>query len=305
MRKQFICDARFALTIETRGPVLIKAGESGVTGPDMAFVRTYGYGLDKAYPYLPGSSLKGVFRSYVEQIARTLKPNTVPVCLPYNFERGQEQSCGKRFNKQTPRPEVYRKECLACRMFGSLEFKGRVLIDDAYSPAPRDIVEEVRDGVAIDRKTGGAANKVKYDLEVVTRGLFKTSVTIENFETWQLGAMWLVLSDLKDERIRIGMGTSRGLGHVKGTVESLALRYHSKHNGRLAGIERLGGVDVGRDYGLFSSGKELPNLGQHVAEGLWNVHRIEGEAIGPVMSSARDEFVAFIEKYRWNGGGSS
>jgi CRISPR-associated RAMP protein (TIGR02581 family) len=303
MLKRLLCDARFSLDIEVKGPLLIKAGDGGLVGPDMSFVRTHAYGKETMHPYLPGPSLKGVFRSHLERIARTLRGDITPVCLPYLFEPGSpECSCGKRFDKKTARPEVYRKQCLACRMLGSLEFKGRVAIDDAYSPDPAGIRLEVRDGVAIDRKTGGAAPRAKYDLEVVTAGVFRTSILMTNFEAWQLGALGLVLTDLVDERLRFGTGTSRGLGHVKGTVTAAELRYPATHDGRFVGIERLADEATRRDYGLFAAPGEAPTLPAAEQVGIWNVHRLEADAIKPVMDAGRDQFVAFMKTYQWNGG---
>ncbi len=302
MLKRHLCDARFELEIEVKGPVLIKSGEAGfATGPDMSFVRSNAYGGETPLPYLPGTSLKGVIRSQVERIARTLSaPETTAVCLPYSFDNGPEQSCGKRFDKKTPKPQVYRGECLACRMFGSLEFKGRVNIDDAYAVDPGKLRLEVRDGVAIDRKTGGAA--AKYDLEVLTAGTFKTTILANNFELWQLGALGLVLADLWDERIRFGLGTSRGLGHVRGEIKKAEIRYSAKHDETLVGIERLVSAAEKDQYGLFSSGNPGMKLPQGIAQGIWKLHHIERTDLDSVFDAGRNEFVSFMDSYRWNGG---
>ena len=305
MRKRMLCDARFDLSIEAKGPLLIKSGDAGLLGPDMSFVRTLGYDGETPRPYIPGTSLKGVFRSQVERIARTLRADATPVCLPYALkerEAGPELSCGKRFHKKTPRDEVYRKECLACRMFGSLEFKGRVYIDDAYSPEPHKLKIEVRDGVAIDRKTGGAAGPAKYDLEVLTHGTFTTTVSLENFESWQVGAIGLVLRDLVDERIRLGMGTSRGLGHVKGSITGAQFRYPATHDARFVGIADLVSKEERDRYGLFSSGVQAPKLPDPELVGIWHRHRLGVDELDRVLDAGRDEFVSFMKQYKWDGG---
>lgn len=302
MLKRSFCDVRMDLSIDVKGPVLIKAGDSGVTGPDMSFVRTHGYGLGKPYPYLPGTSLKGVIRSYCERIARTLVADRPSVCLPYQQQPHDEQSCGKRLEKTKEKTEVYRQQCMVCKLFGSLQFKGRIGIRDAYSPNPKAIVEEVRDGVAIDRKTGGAASGAKYDLEVVTAGQFRTQISIDNFEIWQLGLLGLVLNDLCDERIRLGMGTSRGLGHVSATLEQATIRLPMTHGSTLAGIERLVSPDIAEAYGLFKGRQSMPDLGNPQTEGLWNTFTIAGDALNPIWDATRDEFLEFTEGYQWIGG---
>jgi hypothetical protein len=183
-------------------------------------------------------------------------------------------------------------------MFGSMQFQGRVMIDDAYADDPTTIVEERRDGVAIDRKTGGAAARAKYDLQVVTRGVFRTTIAVENFEAWQFGALALVLGDLVDERIRIGSGSSRGLGHVRGIIEGIELRYPHRHDGAFCGIERLVASDgERRSYGLFTR----PNaprveLGPPRSAGLWRAYRPEGAVRTAIFDRTRDDFVAYIEQ---------
>ena len=142
MRKRLLCEANFDLEIEVRGPLLIKSGVATLEGASMSPVLSYKYG-DPPRPYIPGTSLKGVLRSHVERIARSLQAEPIPVCLPYEKE-GPEQSCGLRFNDKVPKPEVYRRSCLACKLFGSLQFRGRTLFNDAYAPDPKTIRTEVR-----------------------------------------------------------------------------------------------------------------------------------------------------------------
>ena len=70
-----------------------------------------------------------------------------------------------------------------------------------------------------DRLTGGASHGAKFELEVVSTGVsFETTIHLRNFEIWQLGLLFIVLQDLRDELIHIGSGRSRGLGKVTATV---------------------------------------------------------------------------------------
>ena len=78
---------------------------------------------------------------------------------------------------------------------------------------------EHRDGIAIDRLTGGTGGGAKFDLEVVTEGTtFSTDIHLRNFEIWQLGMLFVIIQDMGDELIRIGSGRSRGLGKVKASI---------------------------------------------------------------------------------------
>jgi CRISPR/Cas system CSM-associated protein Csm3 (group 7 of RAMP superfamily) len=298
MLKQLVNECIITLRIVPEGPLLVKSGAATVSGPDMAFVRTWRDGEWQVY--LPGSSLKGVLRSHAERIARTL--HMPSACDPFTdrdkarqeLERVEAIYCGERFKwRETWRrekekyateyaeeqrleaerqgiplnemgdlplklsnPEVYTQSCPICRLFGSTYYGGRLATADAYAvgPAPRP---ESRDGVGIDRFTGGASRGAKFDLEVITGGEFETTLHLRNFELWQLALIGFLLQDLKDGLIRVGMGRSRGLGKVVGMVQSVRLDYLGldaprPENGQLAlrGVGSL--TEQGPAYGMVS-----------------------------------------------------
>ena len=89
MLKKMINSALIDMEIIPIDPLLIKSGQATVGGVDMAFVRTYRFG-GKDEPFIPGSSIKGMIRSYAEKICRSLRDDPVPVCLPY-VDRGREK----------------------------------------------------------------------------------------------------------------------------------------------------------------------------------------------------------------------
>jgi len=238
MLKKLVNEAFFTLRITTTGPLLIKSGHATVVGPDMTPVMTSRNGKQEVY--LPGSSLKGVFRSHIEKIVCSLKPQVV--CYPFSGSESREadsrqrqqdyrSSCGATFNRLSNQRKkekgaieleddtgfVYTNSCPACRLFGSTWFIGRVAIGDAYLITPQ--VTEQRDGVGIDRLTGGSSHAAKFELEVVSAGVsFETDVHLRNFEIWQLGMLFAVLQDMEDGLIRLGSGRSRGLGSVTATI---------------------------------------------------------------------------------------
>jgi CRISPR-associated RAMP protein (TIGR02581 family) len=234
MLKQLLNECVIDLTIEPDGPILIKSGQDTIRGPNMAFVKTWRDGEEQVY--LPGSSLKGVLRSHAERIARTLQPDSA--CDPFvdpklarsEPERATMLFCGHRFRGREDRKEtlsnatIYSHSCPICRLFGSTYYGGRLATTDAYAVggAPRP---ERRDGVGIDRFTGGAARGAKFDLEVVTHGEFATSLHLRNFELWQLGLVGFLLEDFKDGLIRVGMAKSRGLGKVKAQVSKVRIDF--------------------------------------------------------------------------------
>ena len=266
MLKRLVNEARFTLTITTTGPVLVMSGHATQSGPDMTPVLTH-RGGGKPQVYLPGSSLKGVIRSHLEKVSRTLQKEEGVICNPFwkledraEVKGGElvcpdypEVFCGNKFlrrgekkftlDKKTWRREegeekitsdvAYRDSCPICRLFGSTEFIGRVSINDAYLKDQKGR-KESRDGVAIDRLTGGVAEG-PFELEVVSSDVaFETEVYLRNFETWQLGMLLVAVQDLEDGLIRVGSGTSRGLGSVEGSVEEVGINYLGLVNGKPA-----------------------------------------------------------------------
>lgn len=238
MLKQLKNEAFCTLRITTTGPLLIKSGYASVSGPDMTPVLTWRENGREVF--MPGSSLKGVFRSHLEKIACSLRPHVV--CYPFESNEGRQadsqqrrndyrDSCGGLFTQIGKRGNVARKwlednsdlvyeaSCPTCRLFGSTGFIGRIAISDAYLTSDTEEKKERRDGIGIDRLTGGASHGAKFELEVVSSGVsFETTIHLRNFEIWQLGMLFAVLQDMEDELIRVGSGRSRGLGQVKAEI---------------------------------------------------------------------------------------
>src|SRR6266568_4016481 len=288
MLKKLVNEAYFTLRITTTGPLLIKSGYASVSGPDMTPVLTFRNGKQEVF--LPGSSLKGVFRSHIEKIVCSIKPRVV--CYPFEGnddkqaaisqrQRDYRESCGAMFTERAKRSEeerkrleeqtdlVYKESCPTCRLFGSTFFIGRVAIGDAYLVSPE--VKEQRDGVGIDRLTGGASYGAKFELEVVSTGVvFETDIHLRNFEVWQLGMLFVVLQDMEDELIRIGSGRSRGLGKVKGEISTEA------KNGRPGGLVTSIIRDSGEpDNELWGLGRWLKQWSDEGGYGTWPDDQIE------------------------------
>ena len=240
MLRKWLCQVDVKIKIEPVDPVLIKSGYATIDGTDMVPVSTFKDG--KRVYYFPGSSLKGALRSHLERIARTLHPSRV--CVPYydNKKRSsipipvpsEERSygCGYVARGDTT-SAIYANSCAVCRMFGSLKFGGRFSIGDAY-PSEKPTLES-RDGVGIDRFTGGTVTGVLFDLQVLVGGKFEAELRLTNFELWQLAALNLLLMDMEDAIITIGSGRSRGLGKVRCHVTSYVITY-------VRAVKQLGGL---------------------------------------------------------------
>lgn len=182
MHKRLLNQARLAVVLKPRGPLLVKSGleTPDPTRPSMEFVRTRHEQLGETV-YLPGTSLKGAIRNHAESVLRGLR---VRVCNPFDKEE-RCRSVPAQIDGEPVRPDhVFREQCAACRTFGSLKVAGRAQILDAY-PWPTDAdaakraevfrrtnATETRWQVGISRKTGQAQGSALFDLEVVVGGEF-------------------------------------------------------------------------------------------------------------------------------------
>ena len=310
MLRNWLCQADAAIEIEPVDPVLVKSGYAALDGTDMAPVSTFRNG-ERVY-YLPGTSLKGVLRSHLERIARTLQPGSV--CLPYHDSRRnipvpveaeqESDGCGYRSRDGSDTAAAkYADSCAACRLFGSLKFAGRFSIGDAYPlPDHRPFVES-RNGVGIDRFTGGTVRGVLFDLQALVGGRFAADIRLTNFELWQLAGLKLLLDDLADELIAVGSGRSRGLGRVRGAVKSFRLTYlrTARTADSLAGIGELAAPRERKAYRLHEWAPESSiGLPSGAAQGLRQQYDLDADwpqLLQPLVPA----FEAFLQ---WHGGPS-
>lgn len=183
-------------------------------------------------PYIPGSSLRGVLRSHVERIVRTLEPRPGEgqgACDPLDEAAWcitRETMWKLRTNARQRgdgddwlAKRVWEKSCRVCRVFGSPWLASRVRIADLFCSS--DVRPEVRDGVAIDREKEAVRNK--FDFEVVPAGTrFRLEIVAENLDAEERGLLWLGIRELVAGHIAVGGFKGRGLGRVH--LEELRVR---------------------------------------------------------------------------------
>lgn len=204
-------------------------------------------------PYIPGSSLKGVFRSTGERIA---KLKGVETCTGLN-----NQTCPEKYEVngvvlikwlKKKREEVrhggdylaiydlilnnlFEKTCINCKLFGAPSVLGMVRFFDA-SPIKYSI--GVRTGIAIDRTTGATAKR--YEVEYVEPGsVFSFIVSGMNLPNYAVGYLASIIDEINSGAVRIGGFKSRGFGRVEIRVEELVLEDYSGDKNVLAGLDKF------------------------------------------------------------------
>ena len=195
--------------------------------PDLPVVKTA-----DGRPYIPGSSLKGAWRSYTEALLRTVQklPEATDDNLTcFSVPRPQKGSLGVCLTQaevseikerhrgdetsMTLDTELRAQSCWVCRVFGAPWLAGKLLVKDLLVDEATFLQTRIRDGVAIDRDTGRAAEKRKYAFEVVPAGAqFTFEAILENGSQAELGLAMLGVQALRHDKVQIGGARSRGLG---------------------------------------------------------------------------------------------
>ena len=239
MLKKMLNEVKLTYHIKATGPILIKKGETeeevkkrkdrDQNSPDMLFVVDGNNDV-----FIPGSSIKGVWRSWCEKIARTISNGVPLACDPFNDNVKEKDninlSCSKRLENEEITTSVYASSCPICKLFGNTSMASRMRISDAY-PIDVDRGKPIRDklpvraGIAIDRFTGGISQG-PFTYQYLVGITFKTEVQIRNFELWQLGLLGYLFRDLNEELVPIGFGKTRGMGKLKGTLKKVELIFY-------------------------------------------------------------------------------
>jgi len=211
MFKSLNNEAILTVQLKACGPLLIRSSEANTLNPalpDMSFVRTLHNGVKAVY--LPGSSIKGVFRSRYEQVMWALGQH---VCD--TFDSNENTTCNKDLSarENVNGKERYKRCCEACKLFGCLSLGGRLSFADAYPVGEWEV--GIRHGVGIDRITGASFNGALFDIEVLESGAFAVKCKMTNFELYQLRTVIWVLEDIHEGLVTFGMGGSRGNGQMR------------------------------------------------------------------------------------------
>lgn len=208
--------------IQLETPLHIGGGDSSVYGTDNSVVKT----VDGS-PYIPGSSLKGVLRTYLERLAQSGSLQAEGYKKPCIFG---ETMCLSELDKKEKRLELKQEigeenfnqylseqSCPICHLFGNQLRAAKVKITDATVHRNWIGKYDIREGVGIDRDTGTATQKMKYDFEVVPAGTqFKLKMIADNLSEVEVKWLMIAINSLIQGRILLGGKTARGLGYVSG-----------------------------------------------------------------------------------------
>lgn len=187
-------------------------------------------------PYIPGSSLKGLFRekytsiyydhlkkdkTKLEEVEKNIKDDSkINV-----FDRHQEimeERVDKDGENRIKRESVYEESLEVERLFGSKVLKGRFWSQDAL--CEKDEIE-TRNITPIDRFTSGAVVPLLFEY---TENPFNFEMRIRNINNEELKTLLFVIRDSQNGEIRIGNSKTRGFGQIEFKINDLTFKEYKK-----------------------------------------------------------------------------
>lgn len=173
---------------------------------------SYDASSQRAFPYIPGSSLKGVLRSSLERIIRTFNENKACIAVR-----------GKNVNRET---KVLCGNCFICSIFGSMEAGPKIHVRDSQLTDDMsfgEMIEERPHCATVFKEKFGFYEK-QYDSrgrprtfmrseEIVAADTsFDVNITLDNATEEEVGLVLLALDEFNAKRCYIGGSVSRGNG---------------------------------------------------------------------------------------------
>ncbi|MEM1520650.1 MAG: CRISPR-associated RAMP protein Csx7 [Thermoproteota archaeon] len=251
--------ARISCRLRTLEPLRVGMGRvdtpDATTDMPVIRIKMLREGLD--IPYIPGSSMKGIFRSAAESIAKSqgIKPDPCSglsknSCMDLKrFEGRRLSELVEEHLKSNQLQEAIKifadSACLLCKVFGAPSYKSKVFFEDAYPVNANgrltDVPTGIKMGIAIDRSTGAVAAGALYRIEYIEPGaLFSFSLNATNLPNYAVGLLAEVFTLLDEGMIRVGGFKSRGFGRMKIEDLSMSIKHHSPVSGSADRLDTLG-----------------------------------------------------------------
>ena len=158
-------------------------------------------------PCIPGSSIKGVFRSFIESLAKNQGLDVHPIFGSEAEKRVEEEAKSKNF-------------CEVCGIFGNTELASHIRVFDSYPTG--DVRVFVKTGIGINRDFQGAQPGMLYTEEVIPPGINWTfRVDIYNIDVFpksndKRGSLLRELFKvLREYGLQVGARKTRGYGLIR------------------------------------------------------------------------------------------
>lgn len=167
---------------------------------------------DKQAWLIPGSSFRGLFRDWFNRLAAREGH-----CIADSNEHYQALKSNEQLAHPDPEWLGEHPKCPVNQLFGTTSKAGRIYLSDAIAPAkspPGDQLQ-LRKHVAIDRVSGGAAEGLLFENEVLISGgprapRFKMEIRIQAATEDEARWLGMTLTSLHRGLLRIGSSKASG-----------------------------------------------------------------------------------------------
>ncbi len=168
------------------------------------------------FPYIPGSSLKGVFRSSVEGILHSVNKN---VCLLQRNSKcfNLRKTLGNlsRNHNKAKIIKKLRDLCFACKIFGGHGYASHVFFSESYPLSKDSVSFDISPGIAINRIDGTTMRRALFSFEHINpNSEFSFEIRIKNLPNFLFGILMQVIYLINRGVILIGGKKRAGLGKV-------------------------------------------------------------------------------------------
>ncbi len=189
-----------------QSPLKIGSGDRNAVGSaiDSPIIRIPMYvdGSIINTPYIPASSLKGVFRSTAENIARNLGYEVIDVFNLSSIDKSKEIND------------------TIVGIFGGPSLSSHIIFFDAYPKDPKKAVSFFKTRTAINRIIGSVQTGALVREELLPPGIefnlrIRIYIDLENLEDPRVLILRNLLKNFTEQGFFIGGGKSVGYGHVK------------------------------------------------------------------------------------------
>jgi len=209
-------------------------------------------------PFIPGSSFKGIVRSFLEgfldgavdESKKDLKPCFITDDNPCIKKKDLEQYDQYEDAKERKMAHILKQACPVCRIFGGAYMGSKLKIKD-MRVKPEEWHEaflRIRDGIIIDRESRTTKDKGKYDFETVSPDVaFDMEIIGDNLEEHEKGLLFIAFDLISQGYGSLGGNVSRGTGRIKIHVTEIEIfkpgdffQNYLANNGKVEPVKKTG-----------------------------------------------------------------
>ncbi len=289
----FLRSLKISGIIETKSRLHIGTGRdvSSFEETDSPLIRVNFKGFE--LPYIPGSSLKGIFRSTVEHLLNSVGEE---VCETYDnrsscFMAGKKILDANRSQDYNQLINAIKGLCLACKMFGGHNYSSHILISESIPIDTASVGFDISPNIAINRRDGTAIQGGLFTLEHINpNSRFNFQIQINNLSNYFVGLVFMVIDLLNNGIVLVGGNKRAGLGHIFITLDKIDFRF----------------VKEGKDFSINYNLIDNSTFDNYKCERLEESESLDYDIIIPLSElkgKTKEEFSRIIIKYfmeAWN-----